>query len=493
LRGYHFELRAENAIAPAASALLEALGARATTSNRRKGCLGVLDSDGVAAAEPEHVEWARSGAMHLTGHGDGPPLAPQASLCTRLRAAQAVLALLSARVSRAVDVDVLALLAERAALGWLSRHGSISVGEAARLLPAGDGWIVVNLPRSSDLGAIPAWLELDDDPRDPWDAVAAAVARRSAADVVERAQLLEIAAAIVPGPGEQGEDPQLVARTQEGYGAPWLIDGAPGPTAALDQGPARLLPTPSTPLVIDLSPLWAGPLCAHLLGLAGCRVVKVESVRRPDAARAGAPPFFDLLHASHDSVALDLGTQDGQRLLRELVLRADVLIEESRPRALAQMGISLDDVLAARPHLTWVSITGYGRTGPWSNRVAFGDDAAAAAGVVVDDEAGAPVFCADAIADPITGVYAAIGALASLLDGGGHVIDVPLREAAGYACGGLARPSSIAATRSASGAWEVVDGGRSVEVVASRARRERGKARPFGVDTERVLREFGIA
>jgi hypothetical protein len=317
------------------------------------------------------------------------------------------------------------------------------------------------------------------------------VLRRSAVDVVERAQLLGIAAAVVPAPGTRPDDPQLAARGQEGFVAPWLIDCAPA--AAVDLGAARAARTPSTPLVIDLSPLWAGPLCAQLLGLVGCRVVKVESARRPDAARGGAPAFFDLLHADHESVALDLGSPEGHRFLRDLVLRADVVIEESRPRALAQMGISLDEMLSIRPHLTWVSITGYGRTGPWSNRVAFGDDAAAAAGVVVDDGAGVPVFCADAIADPITGVFASIGALASLLDGGGHLIDVALREAAGYAYGGIARPPPIAAQRSTGGAWEVVDGTRPVEVLAPRARRPVGKARPFGVDTERVLRELGIA
>jgi hypothetical protein len=73
------------------------------------------------------------------------------------------------------------------------------------------------------------------------------------------------------------------------------------------------------------------------------------------------------------------------------------------------------------------------------------------------------------------------------------VIDVPLREAAGYAFGGVARPPSIAAKQLASGTWELVDGARSVDVRAPQARSRQEKARPLGVDTERVLRELGIA
>ena len=62
-------------------------------------------------------------------------------------------------------------------------------------------------------------------------------------------------------------------------------------------------------LVVDLSALWSGPLCAHLLTLAGARVVKVESASRLDGARRGPPAFFDLLHAGQESVVLDLPTE----------------------------------------------------------------------------------------------------------------------------------------------------------------------------------------
>jgi crotonobetainyl-CoA:carnitine CoA-transferase CaiB-like acyl-CoA transferase len=114
------------------------------------------------------------------------------------------------------------------------------------------------------------------------------------------------------------------------------------------------------------------------------------------------------------------------------VAQADVVIESSRPRALAQLGIDAPAVVAARPGTTWVSITGYGRSSP---RVAFGDDAAVAAGLVAYDREGAPVFCADAVADPITGLHAAVAALTSRARGGGHLAEVAMVDAAASTLG----------------------------------------------------------
>ena len=83
-----------------------------------------------------------------------------------------------------------------------------------------------------------------------------------------------------------------------------------------------------------------------------------------------------------------------------------MVIEASRPRALAQLGVNGPDLVRAGGPRVWVSITGYGRSGDAANRVAFGDDAAAAGGLVVWRD-GVPLFCADAVADPLTGLTAA--------------------------------------------------------------------------------------
>ena len=89
--------------------------------------------------------------------------------------------------------------------------------------------------------------------------------------------------------------------------------------------------------------------------------MKVESLGRPDGARAGAPAFFDLLHGGHLSVALDFGSPDDLAALRRLLAGADVVLEASRPRALRQLGIDAGQYVA--DGTVWASITAYGRAG----------------------------------------------------------------------------------------------------------------------------------
>ena len=137
--------------------------------------------------------------------------------------------------------------------------------------------------------------------------------------------------------------------------------------------------------VVDLSSLWAGPLCGQLLAAAGARVIKVESTTRPDGARHGPKAFFELMHRGKEFLAFDFSTTAGRAALADVLGAADVVIEASRPRALEQLGI----IAASSPARVWLSITGYGRDLPV--RVAFGDDAAVAGGLVAYAEQG-PVF-----------------------------------------------------------------------------------------------------
>lgn len=116
--------------------------------------------------------------------------------------------------------------------------------------------------------------------------------------------------------------------------------------------------------------------------------------------------------------------------LRALLAGADVIIEGSRPRAFDRLGLDPAAFVAARPGVVWLSITAYGRTGPWCNRVGFGDDAAAAAGLVDRAADGAPSFVGDAIADPLTGLVAAALISDAVASGGGVLLDVALREVA---------------------------------------------------------------
>jgi crotonobetainyl-CoA:carnitine CoA-transferase CaiB-like acyl-CoA transferase len=190
-------------------------------------------------------------------------------------------------------------------------------------------------------------------------------------------------------------------------------------------------------LVADLSSMWAGPLCGQILARAGATVVKVESPRRPDGTRAGSRAFFDWMNSGKLSYCVDFASQADE--LRELLAVSDIVIEGSRPAALARRGLGPDDV-PARAGRIWLQLTGYDAH---AGRPAFGDDAAVAGGLVGTSIDG-PVFCGDAIADPLAGLEATMAVLESLTRGGGELIRVPMAAvAATYA----AQPTATSASR----------------------------------------------
>lgn len=415
--------------------------------------------------------WARSGAMGLTGRADGPPLLAPGDVATCLDGAALAFRLLAAARGTPLSLDGAALLGERAAHLGHGRHGTVSNGGACHLVAAADGWLAVNLSRDSDLELLPAWLE-GAVGSDHWAAVASFAQRCSARPVADRAQLLGLPVALVGGAGRPEADEQYDVRGQRWPPAPWLYDGmamSPLPPRVISD-PARLGPTrdasPARPVVVDLSALWAGPLAASLLVAAGCRVIKVEDPGRPDPARHGPPVFFDLLQGGKESVTTEVAATGP---FPALVAAADVVIEASRPRALEQLGIH------PQPHQAWISITGYGRVGPWRNRVALGDDAAAAAGLVTgEEEVGPPLFCADAAADPITGLHAAVAALAAVAGGTGGTVDIAMREVVGHVLS-FRRPAQPADT---------------VSVAPPRSRTPNQTAAAMGADTDAVLAEL---
>jgi crotonobetainyl-CoA:carnitine CoA-transferase CaiB-like acyl-CoA transferase len=411
-------------------------------------------------AESPLAAWAACGGMALTGRGDGPPLASPGDPAGAVRRALAAFA-----ADTGLDAARLPgpeLLGERAVLAGFRRRAPWSVGGSFQILPCVDGPIGVSLARPTDLELVPALVE-DGNVRDAWAAVADWAAGERAADAVHRAQLLGIPASSIPRSPGEAIDEQAAHRS--------LCRPVTG-------GPRR--PTGRPPLVVDLSALWAGPLCAHLLGLAAARVVKVESPERPDGARSGPSAFYDLLHAGHASVCLDLATPRGRDALLRLVERADVVLESSRPRALRRMGVFAEEAVARGT--VWTSITAYGRTGPWSERVGFGDDVAAAAGLVVHDPAtGEPLPCGDALADPLTGVAAAAATAAALREGHGRLIDLAMREVAVEAVAAPG-PEPHTVSRRPDGTWRVETEHAHFPVRAPRARSPHRRARGLGAD-----------
>ncbi len=358
--------------------------------------------DGPPPGSPASLaDLAESGFAELCGPADRPPVPLATPLLSRVRWIMDRFDELAVSLGgRPSGLDGPALLVERAALNGLRRSGPVSVGGQCRMVRATDGVMAVNLPRDSDRELVPAWLEATAS-ADPWATVASVAGRTSRAELIERAELVGLPVAAL-GPSED-RDPVILA--DEGGSEPRSLDDL---------------------RVVDLSAMWAGPLCGRLLAAAGAQVVKVESRSRPDALRDGDPALHSRLNGAKDHVVIDLRSCE----LWDLLSSADVVIDSSRPRAFAQLGVDVAEVAASGT--TWVSITGYGRA---SDRVAFGDDAAVAGGAWVDGGAPLPWFVGDALADPLAGMYAALGALAGLA-GGGALVDVSMSACTAHALGG---------------------------------------------------------
>ncbi len=335
------------------------------------------------------------------------PIAPALDrLCAEVAA-------LTARHGTTVQPQTMAVL-DRSGLLDLAAPGRISPNRACRLIAAADGWMALNLAREEDRELVPAWLCADPEP-DAWAQIERMAPTRALAELMEAGVRLGLPIARV---GEAHA---------ESFEAPTHRMRPPNPGSRTR--PLR---------VVDLSALWAGPLCGAILAAMGAETTKIESVRRPDPTRASTPEFFRRLNGEKAQVALDFAQADDRERLREAVAAADILITSARPRAFAGLGLEPETVFAANAGIVWVAITGHGWTGAAAERVAFGDDAAAAGGLVRWSE-GEPRFLGDALSDPLTGLAAAIGALTALQAGGGVIVDVAMARCAAAAAALLRR------------------------------------------------------
>jgi hypothetical protein len=300
----------------------------------------------------------------------------------------------SQALGKAVSIDPATLLHRDAALG-LTPPGLWSPNRHCQMVEALDGWIAVSLARKDDVRTVPAWTgcALDDD---PWDSVLHYLARTPCAKTLETAQLLHL-------PIAQVNETRL--------SSPVLLKPARRADKKLK--------------AIDLSALWAGPLCGGLLASAGVDVTRIESTTRPDPTPMAAPSLHQRLNGQKQSLTLTL---DDARLIKAIAA-ADILITSGRPHALARHGLSEDALFACNPALIWVAITAHGWRGEAAMRTGFGDDCAAAGGLVAWRD-GAPHFMGDALADPLTGLEAALAVAQAVDAGKAGLIDVALAQTA---------------------------------------------------------------
>ena len=193
--------------------------------------------------------------------------------------------------------------------------------------------------------------------------------------------------------------------------------------------------------VLDLSQYVAGPYCTRLLGALGADVIKVEPMPHGDAYRRQGPQFlggeatlFLALNLNKRSLALDIRSEVGAEIMRRLLARADVFVENARPGAMARAGLDYPSAEAINPRLVYASISGYGQTGPAAGRGAFDLVLQAVGGLmsVTGPRGGEPVKIGAPVLDIGSALLALSGILAALLQrittGRGQHVDVSLLD-----------------------------------------------------------------
>ena len=238
----------------------------------------------------------------------------------------------------------------------------------------------------------------------------------------------------------------------DGAGRPaWEKGGEPGPSALLD-GPLQGV------RVLDLTRVWAGPLATRILGDLGADVIKVEAAwARGPATRsariarlthlfpendAGDCPYnrsaaFNKLNRSKRSVTLELGEPEGRHIFEALVERADVVCDNFSPRVMPKLGLDPERLHDINPSVVAVSMPGFGNSGPYRDRLAYGPLIESTMGLTsaLGYRDGGPHRSGIAWPDPMTALHTAVGTLAMLYgrsqspEGRGGTVETPMVEA----------------------------------------------------------------
>lgn len=198
--------------------------------------------------------------------------------------------------------------------------------------------------------------------------------------------------------------------------------------------------------ILDISRALAGPYCTMMLGDLGADVIKVERPVSGDESRGWGPPFvgkpygpypgesayFIAANRNKRSLTVNIQTQEGQEIIRQLARTSDVLVENYRTGALDQMGLGYHDLHSLYPKLVYCSISGYGRTGPFAERPGYDAILQAEGGMmsITGPVDGPPSRVGIPIIDITSGMFAVTAILAALharnLTGEGQLVDISL-------------------------------------------------------------------
>ena len=194
--------------------------------------------------------------------------------------------------------------------------------------------------------------------------------------------------------------------------------------------------------VLELGTLLAGPFCGQLLGDFGAEVIKIEPPGQGDPLRVWgrqeqgeASLWWPVVARNKKAITLDLRQAEGQSVLKELVAKADFLVENFRPGTLEKWGLGWAELAAINPRLIMIRVSGFGQTGPRARDPGFGAIGEAMGGLryVVGDPSTPPSRMGISIGDSLAATFACVGALSALhyreKTGRGQVVDSAIYEA----------------------------------------------------------------
>ncbi len=193
--------------------------------------------------------------------------------------------------------------------------------------------------------------------------------------------------------------------------------------------------------ILDLTRVLSGPYCTMMLADLGARVIKIEQPGRGDDTRAWGPPFvgsesayFLSINRNKESVTINFKAEQGRELVMRLLERADILVENFRPGAMARLGLDYERLSARWPRLVYCSISGFGQAGPRRDEPGYDAVVQAEGGLmsITGPGDGAPYRLGVAVADIVTGMFAAQGITSALLarerTGRGQFVDIAMLD-----------------------------------------------------------------
>ncbi len=176
--------------------------------------------------------------------------------------------------------------------------------------------------------------------------------------------------------------------------------------------------------IIDLTTALAGPFCTMLLGDMGAEVIKIEDPGGGDQARFWGPPFvkgesayFLSINRNKKGMTLDLRKEEGKEILKRLVLGASVLVENFRPKVMERMDLAYSSLKEINPRLIYCNISGFGKTGPYSNRPGYDQILQAMSGLmsITGTSSSGPLRSGLALGDLLSGIFACYGILLAII------------------------------------------------------------------------------